>query len=155
MVATAQTGIEQQRGTCALICSRDTLDGVYPALVLAITARRIGMDAKVFFTFQGLNVLRKGWVKKVKLKPLGFLGAIPGMPTLATWLMKHKIEKAEIPPLDDLLEMARLEGVTFVACRMTLDIMNIDDGALAEGVETQNAEDFMKLARSSPISLFT
>jgi len=49
--------------TAAFITSRDTLDGAYPGLILGINARRLGMRAKVFFTFMGLNVIRKGWAE--------------------------------------------------------------------------------------------
>jgi len=88
--------VEAQKESATFICSRDTLDGVYPPLLLAINARRQGMDAAVFFTFMGLNVIRKGWTKKIKFQPPGFLGAIPGMASMATGMMKKKIES--LPP---------------------------------------------------------
>ena len=141
--------------TAAFICSRDTLDGAYPALIMAISARRLGMRAKVFYTFMGLNVVRKGWSKSAKFKPAGPMGAVPGMPELATWMMKSKIEQADIPPLDDLLEMAVLEGVELVVCKMTVDMMQLGDDACEEGVAIQNAEDFLKYAKECKICLFT
>ena len=141
--------------TAAFICSRDTLDGAYPALVLGISARRLGMRTKVFYTFMGINVIRKGWSKSAKFRPAGPLGAVPGMPQLATWMMKQRIEDADIPPLDDLLEMARLEGVELVACKMTVDMMKLKDDAFEEGVVVQNAEDFLKFAKDCKICLFT
>ncbi len=141
--------------TAAFICSRDTLDGAYPALILGISARRLGMRVKVFYTFMGLNVVREGWAKSMKFKPAGPMGAVPGMPQLATWMMKSQIEKAEIPPLDDLLEMAILEGVELVVCKMTVDMMQLDEKELAEGVTIENAEEFLKFAKDAKISLFT
>jgi peroxiredoxin family protein len=146
---------EKQEEKAAFICSRDTLDGVYPSLILGISSRRLGMRVKIFYTFMGLNVLRKGWAKKVKFKPVGPMGAIPGMPELATWMMKSKIDKAEIPPLDDLLEMAELEGVELVGCKMTVDMMACKEGDLIEGCRVQNAEEFLKFAKDCKICLFT
>ena len=141
--------------TAAFICSRDTLDGAYPALILGISARRLGMKVKVFYTFMGINVVRKGWAKSMKFKPTGPMGAIPGMPQIATWMMKQKIEDAEIPPLDDLLEMAVLEGVELVACKMTVDMMKLEEDVFEEGVTVENAEDFLKFAKEAKIALFT
>jgi peroxiredoxin family protein len=139
----------------AFICSRDTLDGAYPALVLGINARRMGMDAKVFFTFMGLNVIRKGWLDKVKFHPPGAMGAVPGMARMATWMMKQKMEKAQIPDLEDIQTMAQMEGVDFIACRMTVDMMELKEDDFIEGVEIWTAEDFLKYATDCKISLFT
>ena len=139
----------------AFICSRDTLDGAYPALVLGINARRLGMEAKVFFTFMGLNVIRKGWIDKVKFHPPGAMGAVPGMARMATWMMKQKLEKAQIPDLEDIQAMAQIEGVQFVACRMTVDMMELNEDDFVEGVVIWTAEDFLKYAKDCTISLFT
>lgn len=139
----------------AFICSRDTLDGAYPALVLGINASRMGMDAKVFFTFMGLNVIRKGWLDKVKFHPPGAMGAVPGMARMATWMMKQKMEKAQIPDLEDIQTMAQMEGVDFIACRMTVDMMELKEEDFIEGVEIWTAEDFLKYATDCKISLFT
>jgi len=139
----------------AFICSRDTLDGAYPALILGINARRMGMDATVFFTFMGLNVIRKGWLDKIKFHPPGAMGAVPGMARMATWMMKQKMEKAQIPDLEDIQTMAQLEGVQFIACRMTVDMMELKEDDFIEGVEIWTAEDFLKYAKDCTISLFT
>ena len=145
----------ENEGTAAFICSRDTLDGAYPALVLGINARRLEMDAKVFFTFMGLNVIRKGWLDKVKFHPPGAMGAVPGMASIATWMMKSKMEKAQIPGLEDILTMSQMEGVEFIACRMTVDMMELSEDDFIEGVTIWTAEDFLKYAKDCRISLFT
>lgn len=139
----------------AFITSRDTLDGAYPGLVLGINAVRLGMDATIFYTFMGLNVIRKGWIDKAKFQPPGFMGAIPGMSAIATWMMKSKLAKANIPGLSDLQEMAQLEGVKFVACRMTTDMMGLKQDDFIEGVVIQSAEDFLKYAKDCKILLYT
>lgn len=145
---------DSPRESASFICSRDTLDGVYPPLLLAINARRQGMDASVFFTFMGLNALRKGWLKKVKFHPPGFMGAIPGMSSMATGMMKKKIDNAGIPPIDDMIDMARAEGVRFVACRMTVDMMELGEEDFMDGVEIWTAEDYIKHAKTCRINMF-
>ena len=146
---------DEPKETSAFITSRDTLDGAYPGLVLGINARRLGMQAKVFYTFMGINVIRKGWAEKAKFQPPGFMGAIPGMSAIATWMMKSKIEKARIPCLGDLQEMAQCEGVEFIACKMTIDMMGFAQDDFIEGVVIQPAEDFLKYAKDCKICLFT
>jgi len=145
---------EPQRESASFICSRDTLDGVYPPLLLAVNARRQGMDASIFFTFMGLNALRKGWAKKVKFHPPGFMGAIPGMSAMATGMMKKKIDNAGIPDIEDMMDMAQAEGVRFVACRMTVDMMELREEDFIDGVEVWTAEDYIKHARTCKINMF-
>ena len=139
----------------AFICTKDTLDGAYPSLVLGINAVRMGMETKVFYSFMGLNLVLKGGVDRAKFFPPGVMGAIPGMSTLATGMMKKKIEQANIPSLADMQEMAQLEGVELVACHMTVEMMEITEDQLIEGVPVWTAEDFMKYARECKICLFT
>jgi peroxiredoxin family protein len=146
---------QPQKESTAFICSRDTLDGVYPSLLLATNARRQGMEASVFFTFMGINVIRKGGAKNLKFYPPGFLGAIPGMPSMATGMMKKKIENAGIPEVEDLMDMAQAEGVKFVGCKMTVDMMELKEGDFIDGVEIWTAEDFVRHARNCKISMFT
>jgi peroxiredoxin family protein len=140
---------------CALICSRDTLDGAYPALVLGLNARRLGLEVRIFYTFMGLNLLRKGKPEKAKFIPPGVMGAIPGMAGIATSMMKGKIEKANVPPLEDMFEMADLEGIKFVACKMTVDMMGFSQDDFRDGVIIETAEDFLKYAIGAELSLFT
>jgi peroxiredoxin family protein len=138
----------------AFICSRDTLDGAYPPLILAINAARAGMESKVFFTFMGLNLACKGGIEKAKFIPPGVMGAIPGMCSLATGMMKKKIDKAQIPSLEELMEMAQLEKVELIACRMTIDMMELNEDKLVDGTVIWTAEDFIKYAKDCKICLF-
>lgn len=77
------------------------------------------------------------------------------MTAIATWMMKGKIEKAQVPTIPDLLEMAMFEGVKFVACRMTVDMMGLTQDDFIEGVKIQAAEEFLKYAKDCKICLFT
>ena len=146
---------QDQKQAAAYITSKDTLDGAYPGLILGINSRRLGMESTVFYTFMGINVIRKGWVEKAKFQPPGFMGAIPGMSAVATWMMKEKMEKANIPPLSDLQEVAQIEGVKFVACKMTVDMMGFSEKDFIDGVIIQTAEDFLKYAKDCKILLYT
>jgi len=141
--------------TAAFICVKDTLDGAYPSLVLGINAARQGMESKIFYSFMGMNMVMKGGAERAKFIPAGVMGAIPGMSTIATGMMKKKIEKANIPSLADLQEMAQIEGVELIACKMTVDMMEIDETKLIEGVIVWTAEDFLKYAKECKICLFT
>ena len=147
--------INGKKNAAAFITSKDTLDGAYPGLILGINARRLGMESAVFYTFMGINVIRKGWVEKAKFQRPGFMGAIPGMSAVATWMMKEKMEKANIPALADLQEIAQIEGVRFVACQMTVDMMQFSEEDFIEGVTVQTAEDFLKYAKDCKILLYT
>ncbi|MCE5335693.1 MAG: DsrE/DsrF/DrsH-like family protein [Desulfobacteraceae bacterium] len=141
--------------SCTFICSRETLDGAYPALILAINARRLGMEATVFYTFMGINTIRKGGAANCKFFPNGPMGAIPGMASVATKMMKQKIDGAGIPPIEDLMDMAQAEGVKFIACRMTVDMMGLGQDDFIPGVEIQTAEQYLKHARNCKINMFT
>ncbi len=147
--------MDQERTTsCTFICSRDTLDGAIPPLILATNARRLGMESTVFFTFMGVKVVKRGGVKHCRFLPPGFLGAIPGMSFIATKMMERKMDAAGIPSLAELLEMAQLEGVRYVVCKMTADMMELNREDFIEGVEIQTAEDYLKYARRSQINMF-
>jgi len=144
-----------QREAAAYITSKDTLDGAYPGIILGINSRRLGMKAVVFYTFMGINVIRKGWAEKAKFQPPGFMGALPGMAGVATWMMKGKMEKANIPSLPDLQQIALMEGVEFVACKMTVDMMELKQEDFIEGVTIMTAENFLRYAKDCKVLLYT
>lgn len=147
--------MSEQKERAAFICVKNTLDGAYPSLVLGINAARQGMESKIFYSFMGLNMVMKGGAERAKFVPEGVMGAIPGMSTIATGMMKKKIEKANIPSLSDLQEVAQIEGVELIACKMTVDMMEIDEGKLIERVVVWTAEEFLKYAKECRICLFT
>ena len=144
-----------EKEKAGFICVKDTIDGAYPSLVLGINAARLGMESKIFYSFIGLNMVLEGGAERAKFFPPGVMGAIPGMSTIATGIMKKKIDKANIPSLAELQEVAQIEGVELIACKMTVDMMEIDESKLIEGVSVWTAEDFMKYARDCKICLFT
>ena len=147
--------MQEEKEKAAFICVKDTIDGAYPSLVLAINAARQGMDSKIFYSFMGLNLVMEGGFDRAKFFPPGAMGAIPGMSSLATGMMKRKIEKANIPSLADLQEMAQIEGVELIACKMTVDMMEINEDKLIEGVTVWTAEEFLAYSKECKICLFT
>ena len=147
--------MEEKKEKAAFICVKDTLDGAYPSLVLGINAARQGMESKIFYSFMGMNLVLEGGTDRAKFFPPGVMGSIPGMTTIATTMMKKKIDKANIPSLGELQEMAQIEGVELIACKMTVDMMEIDESKLIEGVTVWTAEDFLKYATECKIALFT
>jgi peroxiredoxin family protein len=146
---------DEKKERAAFICVKDTIDGAYPSLVLGINAARQGMESKIFYSFMGLNMVMKGGADRAKFFPPGVMGAIPGMSSIATGMMKKKIDKANIPSLAELQEVAQLEGVELIACKMTVDMMEIDENKLVDGVTVWTAEDFLKYAKDAKICLFT
>ena len=147
--------MDEKMDKAAFVCVKDTIDGAYPSLVLAINAARQGMESKIFYSFMGLNMVLRGGAERAKFIPAGIMGAIPGMSTIATGMMKKKIDKANIPNLSELQEMAQIEGVELIACKMTVDMMEINEDKLVDGVVVWSAEDFIKYARDCKICLFT
>lgn len=147
---------EPARKKVTLICSRSTVDGVYPPLILGLQAARAGADAMIFFTFDGINVIKKGGMEKLKYYPPGVAGVIPGMPSAAARMMlKMAEDRANVPPPGDLLEMCVYEGVNLYACKMTMDMMNLRKEDLVEGVEVIDAAGYIKMALSADVNMFT
>lgn len=146
---------EQEKLKYSFICSRGTLDGAYPALVLALNSVRLGHDATVFFTFFGLEVIRKDGAEKLRYYPPGPMGAVPGMPQAASAMMRRMVDKANIPDVPTMLELCQMEGVRFVACHMTMSMMQYILDDLIDGVEIMTAEQFLKQAADCHINMFT
>lgn len=146
---------DQEKNKYTFICSRGTLDGAYPALVLGLNTVRLGHEATVFYTFMGLNVVRKGFLPKLRFYPPGLLGAIPGMPWLATKMMQKQILEANLPDVEALIEMAQIEGVRMVACHMTMSMMKLKQSDLIDDVEIMSAEQYLRHAEHCKINMFT
>jgi peroxiredoxin family protein len=146
---------ENQKKRYQFICSRGTLDGAYPSLVLALNTVRLGHEATVFYTFFGLEVIKKGGAEKLKFYPPGPMGAVPGMPQLASSMMRKQVEEANIPDIPTLLELCSFEGVKFVACHMTMEMMKVKKEELIDEVTVMTAEQFLKQAADCQINMFT
>jgi len=114
----------------AIICSKGSLDMAYPGLILANAARMTGIDATLFFTFWGLDIVTEKTIDKLHVPTVGnpsmhvptLLGGLPGMESLATLMMKKDMEHLEIPPVRELIEMLSDAGAGLYGCRMAMDM---------------------------------
>jgi len=125
----------------SIIVSRGTLDGVYPGLILANGARMEGIEADLFFTFFGLYAVLKGFQDKLRIATVGnpalrvphakgfplptILGALPGMSAFATAMMKKEMEKLDIPPVSEFLQMIHEAGGHIFACKATVEMFHL------------------------------
>ena len=147
--------LEKAKKKVTLICSKSSLDGLYPPLILAIQAVRAGAEASVFFTFDGINALKKGGLTNYRYFPPGPMGLLPGVSSLAGKKMVQLAEeRASVPAPEEIFEMCQLEGVKFYGCRMTMDMMGISEDEMVEGVEITNSEGYMKMALNADVNMF-
>jgi peroxiredoxin family protein len=117
----------------SIVISKGSLDGIYPGLIMANGARMEGIEANVFFTFFGLDAIRKDRIRGIKVATVGnpgmhlptLLGALPGMSALATWMMRRKMEKLDIPPVPEFIELVSDSGVGLYACEATVDMFGL------------------------------
>ncbi|MBU6467892.1 MAG: DsrE/DsrF/DrsH-like family protein [Betaproteobacteria bacterium] len=149
----------------AIIASKGTLDMAYPPFILASTAAALGFEVKVFFTFYGLQLLKKD-LSDVKISPLGnpampmpvpmpsLVQVIPGMESMATMMMKDKLKKKGVASLEELRDMCLEAGVILIACQMTLDLFDFKRDDLIEGIEYGGAATYLDFAGDSNVSLF-
>ncbi|MBI4289638.1 MAG: DsrE/DsrF/DrsH-like family protein [Chloroflexi bacterium] len=148
----------------AIIASKGTLDMAYPPLILAVTAASMGMEAGIFFTFYGLDIVnRKKW-KSLKVAPLAnpampmpvpnIVGAIPGMTAMATAMLKRMMSKQNMPPIPEFVDMAKQLGVKLFGCSTTCGVMGVKDEDLLDGVEIAGAAAFLDYAAHADITLF-
>jgi peroxiredoxin family protein len=117
----------------SIVISRGSLEGVYPGLIMANGARMEGIDANLFFTFFGLDAIRKDRYAKIKVAAVGnpglhlptLLGALPGFSALATSMMKRQMEKIDIPPIPEFMELVADSGARLYACKASVDMFGL------------------------------
>ena len=117
----------------AIVVSKGSLEGIYPALIMANGARMEGIEADLFFTFFGLDAIRKDRLEKIKVATVGnpglhmptLIGAIPGFSWLVTKMMKRQMEKIDIPPIPEFIELVGDSGVRLYACKATVDMFGL------------------------------
>ncbi len=149
----------------AIIASKGTLDMAYPPLILATAAAAMDMEVELFFTFYGLDIIKKGGAAKLKIAPIAnpampvpmpnILGMLPGMTPMATWMMKNLyFGKHNVATIPELLKQAQELDVKLIACQMTMDVMGIKAEDLIDGVEVAGAATFLAFARQAHTTLF-
>ena len=151
----------------AIIAAHGTLDAAYPPLILATAARAMDMEAGIFFTFFGLEIIKKGAADKLQVAPIAnpampqpipgisvpnILGVLPGMTAVATGMMNSWMKKAKVAKLSELIDMALEMEVRFIGCQMTMDVMGIKKEDLLEGVEIGGAATLLQYASEDAIT---
>lgn len=125
------------------ILSKATLENVYACFVMANGARMEGIEAEIFFTFFGLEAVNKKRMEHLHIATVGnpamhiptLLGGLPGMETLATNMMKKEMEKLDIPPVGEFLEILDDSNVKLYACKLAMDMFHMTKDDLYEGID--------------------
>ena len=120
----------------AIVVSKGSLEGVYPALIMANGARMEGIEAHLFFTFFGLDAIRKDRHQHIKVATVGnpgmhiptLIGGLPGMSALATQMMGREMEKLDIPPIPEFVELLADSGAHLWACKASVDMFKLTEG---------------------------
>ena len=118
----------------SIIVSKGSLDGIYPALIMANGARAEGMEANLFFTFFGLDAIHKARHEHIKVSTVGnpglhlatMLGGLPGMASVMTHYMAHKMADLDIPPIPEFIEMIADTGAGLYACKASVDLLGLE-----------------------------
>ncbi|PIE01000.1 MAG: peroxiredoxin family protein [Thiothrix nivea] len=148
----------------AIIATKGTLDWGYPPFILASTAAALGYEVQIFFTFYGLQLLKKDL--DLQVTSLGnpgmpmpvpmpvMLQALPGMQGMMTAMMKKKMANKGVADLAELRELSQEAEVKFIACQMTVDLFEMKTDDFIEGVEYAGAAAFFEFAGEADITLF-
>ncbi len=134
---------EEKIKKVSIVVSRGSLEGIYPGLIMANGARMEGIEANLFFTFFGLYGILTKYMDSVKIATVGnpamrvpdakgfplptWMGALPGMSAFATSMMKKEMEKIDIPPVGEFVEMISDAGGKIYACKATVDMFHLTD----------------------------
>ena len=152
----------------AMVASKGTLDWAYPPFILASTAAALDYEVSVFFTFYGLQLLKKD--PDLQVSPLGNPGmpmpmgmnkwfpvagtALPGMEGMMTKMMKSKIKNKGVASVDELRDICLESGVKLIGCQMTIDLFDLSAEDFIDGVEYGGASTFFEHAGEADVSLF-
>jgi len=169
----------KQTPSMTIIATKGTLDWAYPPFILASTAAALGWNVSVFFTFYGLNLLKKD-ISDLRISPLGnpgmpmkmpfgpdwfksinwnipnaVQGVVPGFETMATALMKQTIKSKGVAGVEELRTACIEGGVNLIGCQMTVDLFGFTHGDfIPEVKEYCGAATFLPVARDADVSLF-
>ncbi|MCC6147006.1 MAG: DsrE/DsrF/DrsH-like family protein [Anaerolineaceae bacterium] len=154
---------EKQPRKLCLIASKGSLDMAYPPLILANSARMSGIEAHIFFTFWGLDLITKKKMNRLNVATVGnpsmhpwfhiptWLGSIPGMSAAASWMMRKEIDKLDFPPVGEFIEMLMDAGTHLYGCKMSMDMMKLTKADLVDGAEVLGAMEFIEISEGAQI----
>lgn len=125
------------------ILSKATIENVYAAFIMANGARMEGIESEIFFTFFGLEAIQKKKLEHLRVATVGnpamhiptMLGGLPGMEALATKMMKKEMEKLDMPPVGEFLEILSDSGCRLWACKLAVDMFHLKKDDLIDEVE--------------------
>jgi len=149
----------------ALIATKGTLDWAYPPFILASTAASLGWEVQVFFTFYGLQLLRKD-LSSIKISPVAnpampmpvpmpvLVQVLPGMESMATMMMKNKMKSKGVASLEDLRNVCIEADVKMIACQMTVDLFEFDKNDFIPQAEFGGAATFLGFAGDTDVCLY-
>ena len=132
-----------------IICAKANLEDVYAALVMANGAVMEGIEAKLFFTFFGLDAITKERMNSLKTATVGnpgmrmpgglpfptLLGALPGVEAGVSSMMKKEMDRLDIPPVDEFLDMITAGGGEVYACKLGADMFKLTKEDFSEHVK--------------------
>lgn len=154
---------EKEARKLCIIASKGSLDMAYPPLILANAARMSGIETHVFFTFWGLDIIRKAKMKKLHVATVGnpamhpmfhiptMVGGLPGMSDMATVMMRREIDKLGFPQVDEFVQVLIDSGAKMYGCKMSMDMMKVTGKDLIEGAEVLGAMEFLEIAEGAQI----
>ena len=127
----------------SIIISKGSLEGIYPGLIMANGARAEGIEANLFFTFFGLDAIHKKRNEHIKLATVGnpglhlptMAGGLPGVSTVMTHYMNHKMEQLDIPSIPEFVEMIADTGAGMYACKASVDLFGLEKNDFIEQVQ--------------------
>jgi len=133
----------------AIIVHSGDMDKVYSALILGNGALSMGMEASLFFTFWGLQRLKKKGLEKGPLSKMNMLG-------LGKWMIKRKMKQAKVASLEKLMQDFKELGGKILACDMTMDIMGVKREDLRNDLISDycGVGTYMDEAKDATVTLF-
>jgi len=149
-------GDDDEHRKIAFVCSKGSLDMAYPALVMASGALEQGLEAHIFFTFWGMDMINKNTMGDLQFTPVGnpalhpripaALAPLPGVQAMATKQMKAKLEELEIPDVPSFLQHLSDMGCHMWACKMSVDMFDLDEDDMYDELDgVLNVTDFIEI----------
>ncbi len=148
----------------AIIATKGTLDWAYPPFILGSTAAALGYQVGIFFTFYGLNLLKKKLDLKVTSlgnpampmpMPVPVMAQIlPGMQAMMTSMMKAKMKAKGVASIEELRELCIEAQVRMIACQMTVDLFEYSTSEFIDGIEYGGAATFLEFAGDADITMY-
>lgn len=125
------------------ILSKATIENVYAAFIMANGARMEGIESEIFFTFFGLEAIQKKKLNDLRVATVGnpamhiptMLGGLPGMEALASKMMKKEMEKLDMPPVDEFLEILSDSGCKLWACKLAVEMFKLTEEDLIDEID--------------------